>query len=399
MTAISARKTGRLVSVAALTVLALITAISNPPANAATNATHLQRSAQSAPRIAYVVNFLDNTVTPINTRTNTAQPPIKVGKGPNDVAITPNGAKLFVTDSAGNAVTPIRTATNTAGPRIKVGKYPTSVAITPDGKTAYVANAESNTVTPIHVATNHAGAPIDVGKGPSYVAITPDGATAYVVNLISNSVTPINTATNKAGAPIKVGRAPSKIAITPNGRFAYVINSYVHATTVTPIRIATNHALQPIRVGKAPDDIVITPNGKKAYVCGYDIDSAPPGGQGFGYVRPIRLATRTAGRKISLGHEFPDHLVASPDSSTVYVTSGAGVTPIDVATNTASQPIPTGSGPWTMAITPNGRRGYVTDNGTGSQPASTVTVLNLRTRTRLATIQVGLRPIAVVLTP
>jgi YVTN family beta-propeller protein len=111
------------------------------------------------------------------------------------------------------------------------------------------------------------------------------------------------------------------------------------------------------------------------------------------------LATRTAGHKISLGHEFPDHLVASPDSSTVYVMSGAGVTPIDVGTNTASQAIPAGSGPWTMAITPNGRRGYVADNGTGSQPASTVTVLNLRTRTTSATIQVGLRPLAVVLTP
>ena len=37
-------------------------------------------------------------------------------------------------------MTPIATATNTAGPPIPIGRYPDAIAITPDGKTAYVAN-------------------------------------------------------------------------------------------------------------------------------------------------------------------------------------------------------------------------------------------------------------------
>ena len=37
-------------------------------------------------------------------------------------------------------VTPINTATNTALKPIKVGRSPVAIAITPDGKTAYVAD-------------------------------------------------------------------------------------------------------------------------------------------------------------------------------------------------------------------------------------------------------------------
>ena len=48
---------------------------------------------------------------------------------------------------------------------ITVGAHPLGVAITPDGATAYVTNTNDNTVTPISVATNTPGAPIPVG-GP-----------------------------------------------------------------------------------------------------------------------------------------------------------------------------------------------------------------------------------------
>ena len=69
-------------------------------------------------------------------------------------------------------VTPIQTATNTALPPIKVGRLPTAIAITPDGTTAYVANSDSTMVTPIQTATNTALPGLKIGySGP--IAITP----------------------------------------------------------------------------------------------------------------------------------------------------------------------------------------------------------------------------------
>ena len=46
------------------------------------------------------------------------------------IAITPNGKTAYVL-SIGGTVTPIRTATNTASTPIKVGRDPDAIAITP----------------------------------------------------------------------------------------------------------------------------------------------------------------------------------------------------------------------------------------------------------------------------
>jgi YVTN family beta-propeller protein len=86
--------------------------------------------------IAYVTNLLSGTVTPIRTATNTALPPVKVGRGPVAIAITPDGKTAYVVNSGlhtvvTGTVTPIRTATNTALPPVKVGRGPVAIAITP----------------------------------------------------------------------------------------------------------------------------------------------------------------------------------------------------------------------------------------------------------------------------
>jgi YVTN family beta-propeller protein len=121
----------------------------------------------------------------------------------------------YVVNQMSGTVTPIRTVANTAGKAINVGKYPYAVAITPNGKTAYVVNTFLNTVTPIRTATGTAGKPVPVGSEPWAVAITPDGRTAYVVSNGSDTVTPISILTGRAGKPISVGSAPISIAITP----------------------------------------------------------------------------------------------------------------------------------------------------------------------------------------
>jgi YVTN family beta-propeller protein len=176
---------------------------------------------------AYVSCTLSNSVVPINTSTNATESPIFVAPGPSALAITPNGATLYVANSGvfdvvngqvmqisdGTTVTPVDLATGTAGHPITVGTEPEAVAITPDGTTAYVTNAASNTVSPIDIATNTAGSPIAVNgisPAPDAIAITPDGATAYV---IANGIVPIDTATNTTGTAIPVGEGLTAIAI------------------------------------------------------------------------------------------------------------------------------------------------------------------------------------------
>ena len=298
---------------------------------------------------AYVTNMDSNSVTPIDTATNTAEAPIALPGAPLAVAITPDGKTAYVTtqamsDPATGSVTPIDTATNTPGTPIPIGDTPLAVAISPDGKTAYVASqAGDGSVVPIDIATNTVGAAIPVNGGlPVAVAITPDGKTAYVANANAGSVTPIDLATNTAGTPITVGDGPNAIAITPDGKTAYVAND--ESGSVTPIDTATNTAGTPITVGGNPFAIAMTPDGKTAYVAD----------DGSGSVTPIDTATNTAGTPIPVG--FPVGVAITPDGKTAYVVGGTqpdSVTPIDTATNTAGTPITVGHAPIGVAVTPD----------------------------------------------
>src|SRR5262249_57232572 len=84
---------------------------------------------------AYITNSGDNTVSVIDTATNTVVgSPITVGIEPWGVAVTPDGSKVYVTDLPSHHVSVIDTATNTVvRSPIPVGSQPYGVAVTPDG--------------------------------------------------------------------------------------------------------------------------------------------------------------------------------------------------------------------------------------------------------------------------
>jgi YVTN family beta-propeller protein len=60
----------------------------------------------------------------------------------------------------------IGTATNTVGTTVPVGNGPTGIAVTPDGAAVYVGNVMDNTVSVIATATNTVAATVPVGQFP-----------------------------------------------------------------------------------------------------------------------------------------------------------------------------------------------------------------------------------------
>jgi YVTN family beta-propeller protein len=296
------------------------------------------------PVSVYVPSEEDQTVTPINTETNTAGTPITGVVFPWDIAIAPNGKSAYTTDLVGTSVTPINLVTGTAGTPINVGTGGLGgVAITPNGATAYVVNNTNSTVTPINTATNTAGTPIAVGSHPVSIAIAPNGVIAYVVSNGSGTVTPINTATNTAGPQIPAGSNAYAIAITPDGSTAYVDDL---GSSVTPINLATDQDEPAISVSTTTSfsDIAITPNGASAYVTNNTTDA----------VTPINLATQTLGAPIVVPDQ-PLGIAITPNGATAYVAcaseSGGSVTPINLATDKVETPIAAvGQGPFYLAV-------------------------------------------------
>jgi YVTN family beta-propeller protein len=103
------------------------------------------------------------------------------------------------------------------------------IAITPDGSRAYMTAPGAGVVVPIHIADQRPEPAIGVGAYPFGLALAPDGAHLYVSNFFSNDVSVIDTKPSsptfhQVVARIPVGVNPAGIAVNPNGRKLYVVN-------------------------------------------------------------------------------------------------------------------------------------------------------------------------------
>jgi uncharacterized repeat protein (TIGR01451 family) len=125
--------------------------------------------AQAQP-FAYITNAGSDTVSVIDTSTNTVTATVPVGNTPSGVAVTPDGAFVYVTNQFGDNVSVIDTSTNTVTAIVPVGDRPFGVAVTPNGALVYVANqgnVDSDTVSVIDTSTNMVVDTVTVGSGPA----------------------------------------------------------------------------------------------------------------------------------------------------------------------------------------------------------------------------------------
>jgi YVTN family beta-propeller protein len=285
---------------------------------------------------------------------------VPVGTSPVGVAVSPNGATAYVTNQNSNTVSVINTATNTVSATVTVGSGPEGVAVSPNGATAYVANKDSNTVSVIDTTINTVSATVPVGSSPRGVAVSPNGTTAYVTNLSSNTVSVIDTTTNTVSATVTVGSQPLEVAVSPDGTRAYVANSHISSNTISVIDTATN-TVSTVTVGSRPFGVAVSPNGARAYVTNF----------GDSTVSVIDTATNTVTATVPVGTS-PAKVAISPDGTRAYVTNDGDntVSVINTVTNTVSATVAVGTTPVGVAVSPDGATTYVTNLN-----SSTVSVL------------------------
>jgi YVTN family beta-propeller protein len=292
---------------------------------------------------AYVDNYSDGTVTPVDISNQIAGPTITVGSGPDGEVITPDGKTLYVANNNSNNVTVINTATNQVVTTVGVGSVAADLAVTPDGKTVWVSNFGDGTVQPIDVATNTAGAPIKVGSEAERVAITPDGSQLWVANQGDGTVSVVDLATGKVIKTVTVGAAPFGVAFNHSGSRAYVTNG--GSGSVSVISTASYAVVSTITVGADPQGIRVSPSGSVLYVADY----------GSGGITPIDPATDKAGALIPTA-AGAYQIAFTPDGTTAWVvnTGANDVSPVDVATGTAGAAVTVGNAPDGIFITPTG---------------------------------------------
>ena len=301
---------------------------------------------------------------------------------PLPLASPATGPFAYVTNFMDDTVSVIDTATHTVVATISVGSRPIGVAVSPDGSRVYVANYASGTVSVIDTSANAVIAAVSLASSyPLGIAVTPDGSRAYVTHEVTGAVSVIDTATNAVVATISVGVLGDDltgIAVNPSGTRVYVVHSQTWKVSV--IDTSTNAVIATIPVGDFPVGVAVHPSGQWVYVAN----------QGSGNVSVIDATTNTVAATVAVG-AGPTGIAVNPSGSRVYVTNQYGntVAVINAATNALLTTIPVGTAPFGISVTPDGSRVYVVNLGSNN-----VSVINAATNAVITTISVGNSPVA-----
>jgi YVTN family beta-propeller protein len=165
----------------------------------------------------YVANSLSGTVSVIDATTNTVVATIPVELNPQDLEMSPDGAKVYVSNFNSASVSVIDTASNMVEATISVGFVPLGMDTTPAGEILYV--VDNGSVAVIDTATNTLSGRVTLPPFHTSrdVAVTPDGTRGYVTINTPQRVLVFETASNTlVGDPILIENGiPEGIAITP----------------------------------------------------------------------------------------------------------------------------------------------------------------------------------------
>ncbi|GJD79696.1 YncE family protein [Methylobacterium gregans] len=183
---------------------------------------------------------------------------------PFGIAVSGDGAKLFVGDWQGGRLVRIDAATGAAEAELAVGPEPAGLVRDGAGR-IYVAERGGDAVAVVDGATMTRLARVPVGRAPFALGLSADGSRLYVGNVRTNDLTAIDTALLTAVATRPAGRSPYGVAV--HGDRILVTNQESATVSVLDLDLTVTAT---IPVGRYPEGIAV--EGARAYVANWFSD-------------------------------------------------------------------------------------------------------------------------------
>ena len=308
------------------------------------------------------------------------------------LGLLPSLNRLYAVNPDADTVTVIDTSSNTKVAEIAVGKHPRALAVRTADNTVWVANQDSATVSVISASTNTVVATVAMPRAsqPSGIAVAPNQAAVYVSLSATGQLAKVDPASRSiVGTPVAVGPTPRAVAVSHDSNRILVtrfissdaqgevveVNASTMALTRTfalPVDTTTvDDERQARGVANYLAGVAISPDGSVAWVPSKK-DNIKRGtnrdGQSLNFQNTVRaiishlnLSTGTAAELIDINDmDSPSAVAFTPRGDLAFVaTQGTNtVHLVDVYSNT-TQFFPVGLAPQGLAVNAAGTRLYV----------------------------------------
>jgi len=183
----------------------------------------------------FVVDVLGERLSAVDVRTGSVAKRVDLSAEPYTCLLSPDGLTLYVSLWGGARVLFFDAATLAPGGEVAVGEHPNAMALSADGARLFVACANTNSVWAIDLAAKSSREQISVslaadappGSTPNALALSPDGRTLLVANADNNAVAVVDVSrpgASRVAGFIPTGWYPTGVAFTPDGRRILILS-------------------------------------------------------------------------------------------------------------------------------------------------------------------------------
>jgi YVTN family beta-propeller protein len=312
----------------------------------------------------------------------------------------PEKERLYVSDERGDAVVVIDPATAGIVDTIEAGHRPRGIAVSPDGATLYVAvsgspiggpGVDENSLPPpdrrkdgiavVDLASGKVRRVLSAGNDPETFALSRDGRILYISNEDSGAVSEIAVDGSRQPLTTKVGEEPEGIALSGDGKSLFV--ACEASDHVAVLDALTLHLIRTIRITGRPRGAVASRDGTRIYVSV----------EGAGKLAILSAVDGKLQKLLDLAQGDKDVRpmgIAEASDGHLFVTTGryGAVLEVDPKAGTIVQTIAhVGERPWGITLTANGNT-LVAANG----PSGDVSLISRSSGKIMRKLNVGKAP-------
>jgi YVTN family beta-propeller protein len=220
-------------------------------------------------RTAFVSDFedIDNTVSVYDVSMMKLADKIKIPRvwGPHGMDITRDGRFLYVTCEKSGAIAVIDVAKREVVRNIKTSmKGAHMLRLSPDDKALYVANLYAGNVSIFHAETGELDRHLFAGQRPEAMDVSPDGKELWVADLTDRGLHVIDLEAREVAEKLECTGTPARLRFSPDGAHVFVTRTQANRVRVFDAR--TRKDIADIETGKKPHAIAMDAAGNRVFI-------------------------------------------------------------------------------------------------------------------------------------